>query len=448
MEQTGSDRTYLSAGSEIADFSDNEAVELFSEALRSAMQDILGSSSAAKDSVLVLPPDATRFHSKAGLLTDAASGVLGQGLGAIMPALGTHVPMSAAEIGRMFPKSPIARFKGHDWRNEVTTLGRLEGGFVERVSEGRLKYDWPAQVNNALVSGGYSLVLSIGQVVPHEVIGMANHGKNVFVGTGGKEAIDKSHFLGAAFGMERIMGRVDTPVRALFDEAARRFQGLLPPILYALTVVGRREEGESAAGGGLALRGIYVGTGRKCFEEAAALSRKVNVQILDESVDKAVVWLDPEEYRSTWLGNKSVYRTRMAMADGGELLVLAPGLKGFGEDPSIDKLIRKFGYRPSDQIVDLVSREKDLADSLSAAAHLVHGSPEGRFTVRYCPGSGLSAQEIESVGFFSGSLERAMKEYDPEKLRPGFNEVRGERIFFVPNPAIGLWAERRRFGAD
>jgi hypothetical protein len=263
------------------------------------------------------------------------------------------------------------------------------------------------------------------------------------VGTGGKEAIDKSHFLGAAYGMERIMGRAETPVRALFDEAAKRFGGQLPPILYALTVVGRRAVGE-----GLALRGLFVGTGRKCFEEAAALSRKVNVEILDEGVKKAVVWLDPEEYRSTWLGNKAVYRTRMAMADGGELLIMAPGLKSFGEDPSIDKLIRRFGYRPSKEIVELVAKEKDLADSLSAAAHLIHGSPEGRFTVRYCPGPAMSAKEIESVGFSSGSLDQAMRDYDPAKLAPGFNDVKGERIFFVPNPAIGLWAERRRFGAD
>jgi nickel-dependent lactate racemase len=443
MPQSEVGTSYLSIGSDSSDFSDQEAVELFSEALKSAMRDILGSAVAKKDSVLILPPDATRFHSKAGLLTDAAAGLLGEGLGAIMPALGTHFPMSKEELGRMFPKSPIARFMNHDWRNDLTELGRLEGAFVERVSEGRLKYDWPAQVNKALVSGGYSMLLSIGQVVPHEVIGMANHAKNVFVGTGGKEAIDKSHFLGAAYGMERIMGRADTPVRALFDEAAKRFGAKLPPILYALTVVGRRAVGE-----GLALRGLFVGTGRECFEEAAALSRKVNVEILDEGVKKAVVWLDPEEYRSTWLGNKAVYRTRMTMADGGELLIMAPGLKSLGEDPSIDKLIRRYGYRPSKEIVELVAKEKDLADSLSAAAHLIHGSPEGRFTVRYCPGPAMSAREIESVGFSSGSLDQAMKDYDPAKLLPGFNEVKGERIFFVPNPAIGLWAERRRFGAD
>lgn len=440
--KNGVERTYLAFGSATTEISDAQAIELFDSALGRAVEDILGSAGGGKDSVLILPPDATRFHSKAGLLTDSASLFLGDRLGAIMPALGTHFPMSGQEIARMFPKSPLGRFRQHDWRSDVVELGRLEGAFVERVSGGRLSYDWPAQVNKALVSGGYSLVLSVGQVVPHEVVGMANHGKNLFVGTGGKEGIDKSHFLGAAYGMERIMGRAESPVRALFDEAFARFSGLLPPVLYALTVLGPTE------GGGLALRGLYVGTGRECFEKAAALSREVNVQLLDGGIRKAVVWLDPEEYRSTWLGNKSVYRTRMAMADGGELLVLAPGLKSFGEDPSIDALVRKYGYRPSARIVELVGRQKDLADSLSAAAHLIHGSPEGRFTVRYCPGPGLSAAEIESVGFASGSLERALASYDPEKLSPGFNEVGGERIFFVPNPAVGLWAERERFRAS
>jgi nickel-dependent lactate racemase len=375
---------------------------------------------------------------------------LGGRLGAVMPALGTHMVMKSKELTRMFPKTPQSLFRAHDWRNDVVTLGRIESSFVEKVTEGRVKYDWPVQVNKLLLEGGFSMILSPGQVVPHEVIGMANHTKNLFVGCGGKEAIDKSHFAGACYGMERMMGRADTPVRALFDEGFKRFENKLPPVLFALTVIGPRGEAEAQKAGkprgSLAVRGIYVGFGRDCFTEAAALSRQVNVDLLDEPIKKTVVYLEPEEFRTTWLGNKAVYRTRMAMEDSGKLLILAPGLERFGEDMGVDKLIRKYGYRPGKVILEKGEEEKDIAENLSAAAHLIHGSSEGRFTVRYCPGPKVSRAEIESVGYEWGNLDEELARYDVKKLQLGWNTMDdGEKIFFVPNPALGLWAEKKRF---
>jgi hypothetical protein len=196
----------------------------------------------------------------------------------------------------------------------------------------------------------------------------------------------------------------------------------------------------------LAVRGLYVGFGRECFESAAALARKVNVDLLDEPVQKAVVYLEPEEFRTTWLGNKAVYRTRMAMADGGELLILAPGLERFGEDMGIDALIRTHGYRPSAEIRARLDTHPDLAGALSAAAHLIHGSSEGRFRIRYCPGPGVSKTEIESVGYEWGDLNEAIARYKPETLDTGWNTASdGERFFYIPNPALGLWASRSRF---
>jgi len=444
--------TLLSKGAIDLDLSDDEVKSLFAEALSKALHSkaTLGE---IKNSgpVLILPPDITRFHSRGGFLTDIAAGELGSRLGAVMPALGTHVPMTAEELNRMYPQTPHNLFRAHDWRNDIVTLGHIEGSWVENATEGKVRYDWPVQVNKLLLEGGFSMLLSVGQIVPHEVIGMANHAKNILIGVGGKEAIDKSHFAGASFGMEKMMGRTDTPVRAMLDEGLKRFGNQLPPILYALTVLSPRSDKEAdKAGkprGSSAMRGIYVGFGRECFEQAAALSREVNVDILDEPIKKAVVYLEPEEFRTTWLGNKAVYRTRMAMDDGGELLVLAPGLERFGEDEGVDKLIRKFGYRTSKVILKKAEEEKELAENLSVAAHLIHGSSEERFTVRYCPGPKVSRAEIESVGFEWGSLNDAMARYDITKLKLGWNDMSGgERIFFVPNPALGLWAERSRFG--
>jgi hypothetical protein len=161
-----------------------------------------------------------------------------------------------------------------------------------------------------------------------------------------------------------------------------------------------------------------------------------------------VVYLEPQEFKSTWLGNKSIYRTRMAIADGGELIVLAPGLKEFGEDAEIDRLIRKYGYLTTPEILQLTKENEDLQSNLSAAAHLIHGSSENRFKITYCPGS-LSREEIENVNFNYADLDEMLQKYNPHELKDGLNTMPdGEEIFYISNPALGLWAYKDRFSKN
>ncbi|WP_319480892.1 lactate racemase domain-containing protein [uncultured Draconibacterium sp.] len=396
----------------------------------------------AKQKVLAVPPDYTRLPSRAGELTEFTWEYFGERLTDVLPALGTHTPMTMEQISHMFGKMPTELIREHDWRNDVITLGTVPAEFVKEVSEGAVDYSWPAQVNKILVEGNYDLILSIGQVVPHEVVGMANYNKNIFVGTGGAEGINKSHYIGAAYGMERMMGRADTPVRKIFNYASEHFSNHLP-IVYVQTVVGLNQDGK------LQTYGLFIGDDFEVFDKAAKLSLEVNFEMVEKPIKKAVVWLDPTEFKSTWLGNKSIYRTRMALADGAELIVLAPALKEFGEDTQIDALIRKYGYFGTPHTLKLVKENEDLQNSLGAAAHLIHGSSEGRFNITYCPGKkegNLTQQEIESVGFKYGDYDDVTAKYDPEKLKDGFNTMAdGEEIFYISNPAIGLWAYRERF---
>lgn len=382
--------------------------------------------------VLAVPPDFTRVHSAAGTLTRFAWEHYGDRLQAVLPALGTHTPMSSAQICRMFGGMPEDLIQVHNWRTSVETLGEVPSSFIAEQSEGRLNYSWPAQTNQMIVRGGFDLILSIGQVVPHEVAGMANHSKNILIGCGGREAINRSHYLGAVYGMERIMGRASNPVRNVFNYASERFLRDIP-IVYVLTVVGSNASGE------LAVRGLFIGDDLECFDRASELSLKVNFDVVEKPFQKALVYLAPDEYRSTWLGNKAVYRTRMALADGAELIVLAPGVKEFGEDKAIDALIRKYGYRGTPATLEAVSKNSDLAGDLSAAAHLIHGSSEGRFTIRWCPGF-LSEEEIRGVGYEYGDLRQMLRVYDLRKMRPGCNRVNGEDIYFIDKPGLGLWA--------
>ncbi|MBK5203467.1 MAG: DUF2088 domain-containing protein [Prolixibacteraceae bacterium] len=392
--------------------------------------------------VLAIPPDFTRFPSRAGELTEFTWQYFGNKLTDVLPALGTHSPMTPKQIAQMFGSIPTSLFREHDWRHDVVTVGTVPGKYVKEVSEGAVDYDWPAQVNKLLINGNFDLILSIGQVVPHEVVGMANYNKNIFVGTGGAEGINKSHFIGAAYGMERMMGHADTPVRRVFNYASDHFTNELP-IVYVQTVVGLDK-----TDGKLKTRGLFIGNDIEVFNKAAALSLKVNFEMTDKPLKKVIVWLDPAEFKSTWLGNKSVYRTRMAIADGGELIVLAPALKQFGEDPEIDRLIRKYGYHGTPATMKAVKENEDLRNNLSAAAHFIHGSSEGRFSITYCPGKkpeNLTKKEIEGVGFKYGDIDEIMKKYDPKKMKEGYNNIDGEEVFYISNPALGLWAFKDKF---
>jgi len=420
---------FCAAGSPETDLSLKQAGELLAEALGR-----IGS----RKQVLAVPPDITRLHSQAGALTCAAYRYFGDGLKAVLPAIGTHTPMTPDQMDHMFPGLPHELFHVHNWRTDIVTLGEIPREFILQQSEGKLDFAWPAQVNRLISQGGFDLILSIGQVVPHEVIGMANYNKNILVGTGGREGINRSHYLGAVYGMERIMGRADNPVRAVLNCASERFLRHLP-IVYVQTVVGRRNDG------GLALRGLFMGDDAECFYRAAELSLKVNFELVAEPIKKAVVYLDPHEFHSTWLGNKAVYRTRMALADGAELIILAPGVREFGEDKCIDALIRKYGYRGTPATLHAVATNEDIAAELGAAAHLIHASSEGRFTITWCPAK-LSRDEIEGVGFKYGDYAEMSAHYDPDKLAQGHNNLNGEDVFFIGNPGLGLWAHQSRLG--
>ena len=460
---------FCAIGSETTELSDSE--------LRSQINAFLDSL-GPRDEVLLLPPDFTRFHSQAGKLTqficeyysfipstsddgepatkkvktDATAVVVPQIQ--ILPALGTHAPMTNDEIQKMFgtelaQKKDPSPFVVHDWRNDVVTIGHVSAEMVETATAGMVKNrPWPAQLNQLVWSKRKSsvtqkspppLVLSIGQVVPHEVMGMANFNKNLFVGTGGVEAINLSHFIGAVYGMEDMMGRKDNPLRDILNYASEKFLEQELDLWYILTVVAPDKDT-----GALVVRGLYIGRNIECYSKACDLSLQVNFTMLVKPVSHMVVYLDPEEFKSTWLGNKAIYRTRMAMADDGHLIILAPGVCRFGEDDKVDELIRKYGYKGTSATMKAMKENEELKDNLSAVAHLIHGSSEGRFRVTYSPGH-LTKEEIEGAGFQYADLKETEKVYNIQKIKDGWNTDENGDFFFIRNPALGLWAVKERF---
>lgn len=382
--------------------------------------------------VLAVPPDHTRSDSRAGELTRLAHEMLGDRLTDVMPALGTHEAMNEAELSYMFGDLPRELIRVHRWQEDVVTLGKVDASFVSAATEGIYSKPWSAQVNKLLHTGQHDLILSLGQVVPHEVIGMANYNKNIFVGTGGDQGINESHYLSALYGMERIMGRCDTPLRRILNEAQDRFCHQMP-LMYVLTVV------ESLLDGEKVVRGIFVGNTHDVFFAAGELSAQVNRTVVERTPQTVVVTMNPHKYKRTWLANKAIYRTRMLIGDNGKLIIIAPGVKQFGESETVDAIIRKYGYRTTPEILKAVEQNSDLQANLGAAAHLIHGTSEGRFRIVYAPGQ-LTENEVQSVGYEFGDWRSLSEHYGIAGLNNGWHVTRdGEEFYFISDPGLGLW---------
>jgi carbohydrate kinase (thermoresistant glucokinase family) len=403
---------------------------------------------AGADRVLLVPPDQTRAFARAGELTWRLERRLTQrGCEvAMLPALGTHRAMDDDDARLLFGGQRDARgLMVHDWRDGVSELGRLRADEVGALSGGLLDSEVVVEVAAALLDD-WDLVVSLGQVVPHEVAGLAGYTKNLVVGLGGPSFIGASHLLGALVGIETIMGEPANPVRDLVDTAFDRLVAPRLQVLFVLTVVEDGPRGET-------LRAVFSGrggTGRSgaaAFREATALSRRRNITVVDEPWVRASCWLNAREYRSTWLGNKAVYRARRALATGAELIVLAPGVERFGEDPAIDLLIRRHGYLGRDAVLAAAADDPELLASPGTMAHLIHGSSEGRFSITYCTdpdAGGLTPEELEGVGYGWRPLADELARLGVDATTPTGPalDARGERFAHIAQPALGLWVAR------
>ena len=383
--------------------------------------------------VLLLPPDLTRAHSGAGRITELLYSKLPDAHVEVIPTLGQHIPHTEAENKWMFGSIPEDRIFAHDWRAGCTRVGTIPASLVAETTAGVADWEIPVDLNSKLMEEQWDLIINVGHVVPHEVLGFANHNKNYYIGLGGKDTICASHIAAAVYGIENNLGCLVTPLRACYNWSEEKHLAHLPDVY--LQIVMRRDEN-----GKLVTSGIFVGDDLETYLEAARLSRDQNITIFDKPIRKVVAVMQADEFRATWVANKAVYRTRMAIADGGELLILAPGVERFGEQPEVDALIRKYGYRGTEHTLALYKTEPDMQAIPHGVAHLIHGSSEGRFTITYAPGH-LTRDEIEGVGYAYADLAEMQSRYDPTVMQEGWNTLPdGEEIFYISTPSAGLWA--------
>ncbi len=395
--------------------------------------------------IAIVAPDYSRLASQSGIIADALLRHFGERIAAILPALGTHVAMSKEEKREVFSTFSPNQFIDHDFLNNVNHVGTIPKGDVEEATEIDDLYELPFYVNSSLIDGSFDLLISVAQLLPHEVIGISGGSKNILIGLGGRPTIEVSHYVSALWGIERTLGNPETPLRRLLNRGLEMLLQKSPPILFLNTVLNPNKQADR--------RLIHIGAGLvtkdqpidSTFASAAQVAVETNIFDLKAKFNEVIAYLEPKIYRSTWIGNKAIYRSRLLIADNATLRVVAPGVDRFGEDPSIDDTLRRYGYRGYEAIRQM-KVDGALDGNLAAAAHILHSSTFDRFKVEYVAPK-LGREEMEAVGFLYGEGDaisggQSQPSHDGEE--DVLYEVDDDGRLHIYHPGVALWREGKQ----
>ena len=326
-------------------------------------------------SVLAIVADKTR-DDNTDILFPLAARILADRRIAKLDALvaqGTHAPMSERDKRIKIGLSSSAQIPGvgrifdHDWAipEKLVTIGVLDAARVKQITRGLLDRPIDLRVNRLLAPGLYDTVLIFGTTAPHEVAGFSGGAKYFFPGVAGPELTHASHWLGALATIEKVIGRIETPTRHLFEAAA----DFVPARVISLSSVVTRDHGR------LRTHALFCGDFRQAVRKAAEVSRHVHIRYTGRKYQRVVALLD-EHYEDLWVGGKASYRLGPVIEEGGALIIYAPHLARISE--THEALIKRYGYAPLERIRELVSQSQELQENLCVAAHLAHVSFAGR----------------------------------------------------------------------
>ncbi|MBN1380571.1 MAG: DUF2088 domain-containing protein [Deltaproteobacteria bacterium] len=316
--------------------------------------------------VLVLTPDATRTC-PLPVMIRAVRRVIGSRCARLdfMVALGTHPIMAEADILELYGISPAerqgayatSRFLNHRWDlpQSFRLIGVLTEDQVESISQGLFREEVPITINKAVYD--YDLVLILGPVFPHEVVGFSGGAKYLFPGISGGEFLHFFHWLGAVITCMRIIGVKDNPVRRLIHEALANVS--VPVHCLAMVV---------ASDGNLC--GLYAGDPVNAWSAAADLSARMHI-VMKQKPYRLVLGHAPRRYDEIWTAGKVMYKLEPVVADGGTLIIYAPHIREisrvWGES------LKQVGYHVLDYFLAQMERFRQIPRGVLAHSTHVRG---------------------------------------------------------------------------
>jgi len=319
--------------------------------------------------VLVIVPDPTRT-APLPLLLDGVRSRLSKVARSldVLIALGTHPPLDDAQIGRLLgidvsreARSSGMRVFNHEWNRDqaLCQLGVLSAAETREISGGLLSLDVPVRINARIRD--YDLLLVLGPVFPHEVVGFSGGNKYFFPGISGPELLNFFHWLGALITNEKIIGVANTPVRRIVDRAATMIPVERRCVAFVVAPDAR-------------LHGLFYGSPETAWSQAAELSSRVHIKRVPRPF-RQVLSCAPAMYDELWVAGKCMYKLEPVVADGGELIIYAPHLKEISATHG--PLIEQVGYHVRDYFTRQWDRFKEVP--WGVLAHSTHVRGTGTF---------------------------------------------------------------------
>jgi nickel-dependent lactate racemase len=401
----------------------DEEIEAF---LRRALPQALGEAPGALTQrggkILVIIPDATRTLPMP-LLFRTLIAVLGPRAEVLdfLVALGTHPGMSGAQLAEHLggPVPEGVRILQHRWNDlaSLVSLAQVPAAEMQRLSSGLLTEPMPIRLNRVVLE--HDLVLLVGPVFPHELVGFSGGHKYYFPGVSGPEILDQSHWLGALIGNTRVNGRRRTPVRELIERAAVS----VPVPARGISLV---MKGELAMG-------VYVGPVYDAWAEAVELSSRLNIVRVPRSFH-TVLSLVPRRYPDLWTGAKCMTKLEAVVADGGRLILYGPHIREAA--PAYGGWHERVGYHLPQYVLAHPERYAEvpraaLADliQLRGGGSYVDGEERPRIQVLLATGIPEAVCRRLNLGYL-----------DPATLRPDELAGREEQgILVVPSAGETLY---------
>lgn len=390
--------------------------------------DIADSGAFDNKNILVIIPDNTRSVPMPLLFDSLCSNLCPRTKKLdYLIALGTHAPMSLDKInkhlgmdeGTRKVKYPSVDIYNHRWEDKDTfvELGKISENEVYEISDGLLKEEMRISINEMILH--YDLLLIVGPVFPHEVVGFSGGNKYFFPGISAGDMINLTHWLGALLTIPNVIGIKDTPVRQLINKAASFIHK--EKLCLSLTVT---KEG---------LKGIFFDTPENSFEEAAEFSKQNHI-IYKEKKYQTILAETPSKYDDLWTGGKCVYKL-MGVADkNAKLIVYAPHITEISY--SHGYMIKKIGYHVKDYFLKQWDQFEDYSKGI--IAHSTHVKGLGTFE------NGKETPEIEVI-LASGINERICKQINLGYINPDdvniddYKNKENEGILYAPQAGEYLY---------
>ncbi len=377
--------------------------------------------------VLVLTPDATRTC-PLPMMVRAVKEVVGRECARLdfMVALGTHPPMGRDSILALYNIRDApglwegCDFMDHRWDrpDTFTRLGSIGPNEVEAISGGLLREEVPIEVNRAALE--HDLILILGPVFPHEVVGFSGGAKYLFPGISGGEFLHFFHWLGAVITCKRIIGVKDTPVRRMIHRAMRE----IPVPMHCLAMV---------VGLDGSLCGFFAGDLEGAWSRAVDLSSMVHVVNKDRPY-RVVLGQSPAMYEEIWTAGKVMYKLEQVVAPGGTLIIYAPHVREVSR--SWGHHIERIGYHTRDYFLTRMERFGDVPRGV--LAHLTHVKGTGTFLddvevsdVNVVLATGISQDVCERInlGYMDPARVRLDEYKDREQEGVLFVDHAGEILY-------------------